>query len=273
MHVTQPIPQLPPDFAWLQPLIDRTMNKQPAERVQTGAILAEEIHQLLAKSPEGAATLSKTAAKSSNRISSGATMQRTRMIKRDAGYPRWLWPAVAAGVVAIGVGGWLLLRQPEPLPPAKVLTVQPITASGAGDATVPIGSESGDTIIHPKPIEEELGGDVEQMLTQADEYTKYGTTNKTDPGRHLTDSTHPNAVELYQKVLEAQPDNPKAKKGLKTIADYYADKAQQLCGKQMWAGCQIIAEEGLKAEPDDPTLKQLDKQADDAVHGNAPSGN
>src|SRR4249919_4085193 len=54
MHVTQPIPKLPADFAWLQPLIDRTMNKQPAERVQTGTQLAEEIHQLLAKAPEGA---------------------------------------------------------------------------------------------------------------------------------------------------------------------------------------------------------------------------
>ena len=278
MHVTQPVPQLPPDFAWIQPLIDRTMNKQPAERVQTGAILAEEVHQLLAKSPQGASTLSKTAAKSSNRISSGATVQqRTRMVKRDASYPAWLWPTVGAVVVAIGVGLWMLLRTPAgdavtALPAAAVLDQSPAQPVAIGP-TVVGGTTSGSDIIHPKPIEDQLGGDVEQMLTQADEYTKYGTTSEEDPGRHLNDSTNPNAIELYQKVLRLQPENQQAKQGLHTIALYFLDKAQQLCARGMAGGCQLVAESGLKAEPDNEELKKLEQQAANAARGITPSGN
>jgi serine/threonine protein kinase len=273
MHVTQPIPTLPPDFSWLQPLIDRTMNKQPAERVQTGAILAEEIHQLLAKSPEGASTLSKTAAKSSNRISSGATMQRTRMIQRDAGYPRWLWPAVGTGVAALAVGGWLLLRQPDALPPAQVLTpTQPTASSGAGDVTGTSGSTDTPGIIHPQTIENELGGDVQQMLEQADAYKQHGITSKEDIGRNLVSPDGANAAELYRKVLAIQPDNKQAKQGLLDIAAFYTSFAQRTCDAGLYGACKTNAENGLVADPDNAGLKLLDKKADDAARGNTPSG-
>ena len=275
MHVTQPIPQLPPDFAWLQPLIDRTMNKNPTERVQTGAILAEEIHQLLAKSPEGASTLSKTAAKSSNRISSGATMQRTRMIKRDAGYPRWLWPAVGAGVVAIALGGWLLLRQPEQLPPAAVLEpAHPVTATlGSSEVTDQGSSSVASASQKLGPIEQELGGDVDDWLTRADNYKDYGTTSKIDVGRHLIDPIDDSAVGLYQKVLAAQPDNTRAKKGLQEIAAFFLKYAKAYCERGNFGACQTQAENGLLADPDNAELKKFKQQADDASRGITPSGN
>jgi serine/threonine protein kinase len=274
MHVTQPIPQLPADFAWLQPLIDRTMNKQPAERVQTGAILAEEIHQLLAKSPEGASTLSKTAAKSSNRISSGATMQRTRMIQRDASYPRWLWPAVGTGVVAVAVGAWFLLRQPEPLPPAQVLTPsQQVTATiGASDANDSSSSVGTPPVKQLGPIEQELGGDVDGWLANADNYKEYGLTNKTDIGRHLISPIDDSAVGLYQKVLAAQPNNARAKKGLQEIAEFYLRFAKTYCARGNFGACQIQAENGLLADPDNVELKKLKQQAEDASRGITPSG-
>ncbi len=275
MHVTQPIPQLPSEFSWLQPLIDRTMHKQPSERVQTGAILADEVHQLLAKSPEGSSTLSKTAAKSSNRISSGATMQRTRMVHRDAGYPRWLWPALGAGVAAIALAVWFfLLRQPAELPPADVLdhpviaTATPSTvldASMIGDA----GSNGADKpgIVQPRTIEEQYGGDVQQMLDQADAYRKHGITSKEDIGRNLVDPEGSNATELYRKVLNAQPDNQQAKQGLQDIAAFYISFAQRTCDARLFDACKLNAENGLQADPDNAKLKELDKLADDAARG------
>ncbi len=277
MHVTQPIPQLPADFAWLQPLIDRTMNKQPVERVQTGAILADEVHQLLAKSPQGTSTLSKTASKSSNRISSGATMQRTRVVNRDATHPGWLWPAVGSGVVVIAVAVWLLLRTPE-LPMAQVIppsSSQPLTpASGIGDA-IGTDASSGDKpgVIQPKTIEEQYGGDMQQMLDQADAYVKHGTTSSEDTGRNLVGPDGTNAVELYRKVLDLQHDNARATSGLDVIANYYLRNAQHACTKQLWGACQLIAESGLKAEPDNGELKKLQKLADDANRGISSSGN
>ena len=275
MHVTQPIPQLPADFAWLQPLIDRTMNKQPSERVQTGAILADEVHQLLAKSPEGSNTLSKTAAKSSNRISTGATMQRTRVVNREASYPRWLWPSVGAGVVVIGVGLWVVFRTYD-LPRADVITpatTQPLTAIPGTDGTGNNGSTDKPGVIQVKTIEEQYGGDMQTMLDTADAYVKHGTTSKADIGRNLVGPDGANAAELYHKVMAIQADNQQAKDGVQKIVAYYTEKAKLACGKQFYGACQIVANDGLKADPNDAGLKELAKQADDATRGNSPSGN
>jgi serine/threonine-protein kinase PpkA len=281
MHVTQPIPQLPAEFAWLQPLIDRTMNKQPSERVQTGAILADEVHQLLTKSPQGTATLSKVASKGQARISStmqgrGATMQRTRVVNRDATYPRWLWPAVGTGVVAIAVAIWFFVLRP--LPPAQVLStgpeaVQPVTlsnpgASGSGiaDATGSAGGDKPD-VVQPRTIEEQYGGDVQQMLDQADAYKKHGITSKEDLGRNLVMPDGANAAELYHKVLNSHPDNQQARQGLQDIAAFFTSFAQRACDRQLYDACKLNAENGLIADPDNAKLKQLDNLADNAARG------
>ncbi len=278
MHVTQPIPQLPAEFAWLQPLIDRTMNKQPAERVQTGTQLAEEIHQLLTKSPEGAATLSKVASKGQARISStttgrGATVQRTRVIHGDAALPRWLWPAVAAVVIGIGVGLYFLLRTPTP-PLAQVLStgMQPAAAVGANDPASNGTSVTASNVIQPKTIEEQYGGDVQSNLDQADAFVKHGTVPP-DLGRNLVDQTGPNALDLYNKVLAINPNNQQAKQGKKQIAAFYQNFAQKACDKQMYGFCKTNAENGLLADPDNAKLKSLQKSADDASRGITPSGN
>ena len=47
MHVTQPVPELPAEQAWLQPLIAGLMAKQPAERYNTGASFVEALHKLV----------------------------------------------------------------------------------------------------------------------------------------------------------------------------------------------------------------------------------
>ncbi|TLY52783.1 MAG: hypothetical protein E6K53_03130 [Gammaproteobacteria bacterium] len=46
MHITQPIPILPEHFAPLQPLLNRLLAKQPDERFQSGAALADAVEQL-----------------------------------------------------------------------------------------------------------------------------------------------------------------------------------------------------------------------------------
>ena len=46
MHITQPIPVLPENFAALQPLLSRMLAKQPEDRFQNGAVLADAIEQL-----------------------------------------------------------------------------------------------------------------------------------------------------------------------------------------------------------------------------------
>ncbi|MDW8479748.1 MAG: serine/threonine-protein kinase [Xanthomonadales bacterium] len=55
MHITQPVPQLPPRLAWLQPLIDGLMAKDRADRFASGAEFIAACEALLESSAEGAA--------------------------------------------------------------------------------------------------------------------------------------------------------------------------------------------------------------------------
>ncbi len=277
MHVTQPVPTLPAEYAWLQPLIERTMNKQPAERVQTGAVLADEVHELLKKAPEGVASLSKVASKGQARISStttgrGATVQRTRIVHGDAALPRWLWPAVAAAVIGIGVGLYFLLRTPT-LPKATgVIDLAPAAGQVSATDAATAASSGKPGIALVKPIEEQLGGDVPAWLARADSYKDYGTTSPTDPGRKLTFPEDDSAVFFYDKVLKADPNNAAAKKGLHDIAVYFLGMGNKLCDRGMFDGCKEQTTRGLLAEPDNAELKALQKKADDGALGNAPSG-
>ena len=45
MHITQPVPALPEQFAPLQPLLDRMLAKQPGDRYQNGAEVSDAIEQ------------------------------------------------------------------------------------------------------------------------------------------------------------------------------------------------------------------------------------
>ena len=53
MHITQPVPILPEHLAALQPLLNRLLAKQPDERYQTGAQLADAIEQIELKIANG----------------------------------------------------------------------------------------------------------------------------------------------------------------------------------------------------------------------------
>ena len=70
-----------------------------------------------------------------------------------------------------------------------------------------------------------------------------------------------NAVELYQRVLAAEPGNAAATQGLNEIADYYLKQARALCDRTLWSQCHEIAGNGLKARPEDADLKALRDEA------------
>lgn len=277
MHVTQPVPQLSPEYAWLQPLIERTMAKNPAERVQTGALLAEEVHKLLASAPEGSAALGKMASKGQARISAtqqgrGATAQRTRVVNRETALPAWLWPSVGVAVLLAGAGIWYATRPPPlaqvlpatPTPPATMPMASIVDAGSTASSTASSGS--GDITV-PQTIEQQYGGDLSQMLDQADAYRTHGITSREDIGRNLVDPVGANAAELYHKVLAIQAGNQRAKQGLQDIAAFYVSFAQKACDRQLYDACKVNAENGLLADPDNAKLKELEKLADDQSRG------
>src|SRR5690606_3458664 len=53
MHITQPVPELPPPQQAQQPLLDRLLEKQPGDRFQTGSEVAAAILALDGQAQEG----------------------------------------------------------------------------------------------------------------------------------------------------------------------------------------------------------------------------
>jgi serine/threonine-protein kinase PpkA len=260
MHVTQPVPQLPPDVSWLQPLVDGLMAKVADNRFPTGEAFVGAVEQILAASPQSASIQQARAARrrtqGGGRLSGSTT--RTVQLAHRLGMPTWA-VAATAGVllVLVGVGGWWALSGDE-------LAVEPAVAN-AGTRKLDL-SELPPEVVIPRTAEERLG-EIEALLTQADAYRSYGVTSKEDPGRNLTFPPDENAVDLYWKVLALEPDNDRARAGLQEIGDWYLGAAEKLCERRIFLGCQTSAANGLKARPDSDALKRLRAEAEQALLG------
>jgi serine/threonine-protein kinase PpkA len=271
MHVTQPLPQLPPEHAWLQPLIDSLMAKLPDQRPKSGEAFIQSMEQLLAASPQAASIHQARAARARTSGTSRLSSSTLRTVAvSDGGRPAWLIPAV--GVVAaavLGVGLWTAFSGRDAAPaPDDATTNAPgdvpasnaiqMSVSGQGDnQTTPV-------VEVPKPVDDP-STEVASLLTQADAYLDYGTTK--EPGRKLTFPDDESALGLYRRVLEREPDNANAKNGLASIAEFYRKSAQGFCDRELWPNCGLFATEGLKAEPQNAALKALAETADKKARG------
>ncbi len=152
MHITQPIPVLPEQFAPLQPLLDRLLAKQPEERFQNGEALADAIEQVeiaiaqgqfpglapvddayrqqilgadtptipLARVPASATAARQRSEPSLGRMDDlGSTVQRRPLYAGTAGRPTragvaWRWIAVAVLAVVV-VGAFAAWRNQDRL--------------------------------------------------------------------------------------------------------------------------------------------------------------
>jgi hypothetical protein len=260
MHVTQPVPSLPAEFVWLQPLLDGLMAKQPENRFASGEAFIAAVEQLLAASPEAASIQQEVGGKrkaGGARLSGGTT--RMVSVAHRAG-PRVVYAAAAAlALLLASVGGWLFWPGVEPAPSPT----QPGT--GASPA-VPADVDLPPVVHVPSPVD--AGDkDLELMLTQADTYMEYGTTSKEDPGRRLVSPPDENAVDLYRQVLERDPENPRALAGLQTIREFYLKRADVSCERALWTFCKTLAEDGLRADQDSAKLKALLARAEQGLAG------
>jgi serine/threonine-protein kinase PpkA len=280
MHVTHPLPVLKGDVAWLQPLIERLMAKSADDRYPTGVQFVVECEKLLATAPEGAAVRDsgKARKRAAPRLSNTGRQKQAQdrasqvAIARQAGgkgpataRPVWLWPAVAAGVLAVGgLGTWLALRGGD----AATGTAPPIAALPT-PAETPVASPSPyivSTPTAPTVVDLNVDGnaeaDIEALLAQAREYVKVGFLEN---GRRLASPEGDCAVDLYKRVLSVEPDNADARAGLGQIAAFYESKSKAAYDRGTFTGAMILAEQGLRADENSASLLKLRDEAKKAA--------
>jgi hypothetical protein len=269
MHVTQPVPELPRECNWLQPLVDGLMSKAVDARVATGEEFIHQVEQLLAAAPEAASIHQ---ARSSARKRTGSRLSHTPTQRgnavRGAGRPRWLLPVLAGTVllVAIALGAWWWGAEPAPGQGGTTVADPAPAASqpGSDDAGVRLDDGLGSLQMQAGQGTA-AGDDIGMLLMQADSYLQAGTT--TSPGRRLLFPDDDSAVGLYRRVLQLEPGNAKAREGLQKVADFYLGKARELCERTLWSACLLNVSQGLGAVPDDPELLKLKQVAERGQRG------
>lgn len=268
MHVTQPVPELPRECNWLQPLVDGLMSKAVDARIATGEEFIHQVEQLLAAAPEAASIHQ---ARSSARKRTGSRLSHTPTQRgnavRDGGRPRWLVPALVAGVllVAVTVGAWWWSAEPAAVEDGT-LVADPASVPQAGPGDSIASPDGGVGTLQMQAGDGQAPGeDIGMLLMQADSYLQTGTT--TSPGRRLLFPDDDSAVGLYRRVLQLEPGNDRAREGLQQVADFYLGKATELCERTLWSACLLNVSQGLGAMPEHPELLKLKEVAERGQRG------
>ncbi|HRQ64396.1 MAG TPA: serine/threonine-protein kinase [Xanthomonadaceae bacterium] len=250
MHVTQPVPTLPPKLAWLQPLIDGLMAKEPADRFATGADFIAACQALLGSAPEGQA------------VRDMQTRQTRRVVRREGDTTR-------QGVAVS------LTRRPVVLAAAgagALVLVVALFLVFSGERTPRVENGSGITgngELYPDPDPDDFDpqpqysrADIPELLQRADSMMREGMAEQ---GRYLTSPPGNNAVELFRIVLRLDNRNAQAQEGLDQIAQFYLTRSRQLYDRRLYDSARLLAEEGLIAAPSSQDLIEAKLAAEEAI--------
>ncbi len=277
MHVTHPVPQLPEALRWLQPIIEGSMAKDANLRYPNGEAFIVALDKLVADSPQGREMRARRPG--SARSSRAAAplpetpvppKRRPSKAREEAEFldeqPRRPTPrSLAIGGISLAfaaAAAFVLLRGDDTTgtPPVSngdtvvedSMPVDPGPSDSPGGIgpNPDISPSDGAPFTTPLPA----GADIGTLVKRAQEYVKIGVVEN---GRRLNEPEGDCATDLFKMVLAADPGNEDAKRGLSQIADFYASKAKATFDRGLWAGSAILAEEGLKAQPENAELRRL----------------
>ncbi len=189
MHLQNPVPRLPSELHPLQSLIDRLLAKRPEERFSSAEALIEHIDGLtkggLRRLGRGSPVRPRRPARARNRVVAGSI-------------PLWKW-ALGLGLAAAVVSG------------TGVFYLSGEAPRGAMPERAPVPREAGPAVSSLGPAERAR---IARLLEVAEAHAAVG---------RLTDPPGANAYEAYQLILEIDPDNVEAKRGLREIEQRQAD--------------------------------------------------
>jgi serine/threonine protein kinase len=256
MHVTEPVPKLPERLAWLQPLIEGLMAKQPDQRFATGDEFIAACDRLLAANPQMDSAIRET--RTRKRAAMPSLSAPSASAVRAAGKnPRLLWAAGGAGaLIVLALAGWMMTHRPPP----PVATTSPTTTSPDTQVTPPVVVPDANAAAQAKLAALALPA----LLARGDEYYAYGKNNG---GEKMGFPPGDNAIDLFQAALKRDPGNAHATKGLADIAAFYAEGAENAYKNGLYTGADVLVDEGLRADPENAALLQLKSQLAKAENG------
>ncbi|MHB8447249.1 MAG: protein kinase domain-containing protein [Rudaea sp.] len=247
MHVTEPVPMLPEKLAWLQPLIDKSMAKQPTDRFATGDAFVAELDRLLAANPQMNAALRES--RSARRRAVATSIGTSSAVTAGSGR-KWVFAGGGiAIVIVLAAVLWVAWHGKAPAHAAPAATSAPVEAAPAVPSLPPPENSSVDAGLARL--------DLATLLSRGNDYFDYGQKNG---GEKMSFPPGDNAIDLYREALKRDPGNAQATLGLQKIAAFYANGAQSALKNGLYTGADVLVESGLRADPKNAALLQLKAQ-------------
>jgi serine/threonine-protein kinase PpkA len=193
-HLNNPVPDLPPEQARFQPVINRLLAKLPADRYASAEALIDDLGEL-DDAVQPVSARSRPRSGMDRRRGKGGARASAPAVKSRARTPRWSILAGGVGVVtaAAGIAAWLALSEPTP---------HPLERSEQGGADADPVPDNGSR------MSQETAARVERLLAVARAHKAIG---------RLREPIGSNAYEAYGMVLELDPDNAEATEALREI--------------------------------------------------------
>jgi len=286
-HLSEPLPDLPPELHRYHTLIKKMIAKSPDDRFTTAAEMVRFVHRLrkpvkntwrMTWVPTGAVAIASETGRFVQQlrklfknawrmtwVSTGAVAiasqmarfaQELRRALRNA-QPR-TWASTGAVAIILGIGVTLSMRH-------SIISDhnEHQTAAGTPISGVAIPESSPDIAAMPSPETGELVSGtpvpssnneqhIENLLSQA------ATALKEE---RLTKPKNNNAYNYYQRVLELHPQHKKALEGINSIADAYADRAESRLNQFDYETAKKYLHRGLTIQPENTRLLGMQKKA------------
>ncbi len=213
-HVQAAIPKLPDPLSKYQPLINRLMAKNPANRFSTGSELIEHIEQI-------------EAGKKLSRF----TASKHRTAETKVGGLKWLAVTLAL-ILIIGAGIYFAARKPaETAAPAPPATNERQRFSVPDEQ----GTKSSETVDIAKPMNQAPASPPGRIPTPPPQKAEAPEADQTQEkireilaaaeqdlaALRLSSPEGSNAAEKYSRVLALDPDNTAALKGIDKLVGKY----------------------------------------------------
>lgn len=268
-HINDPIPKLPAQYSFMQPLLEEMLAKEPEDRIPNCSVLLERIKRCQRKLKQ--ITLS----------APGATLDRpppapASVVKRgmSALLLYIIWGGIALGsVVIISTVIWGLISTSQEAAPEAAPTEQstPLTAEPEAQVLDPpkIIVPKKIDIVDQDPADEPprgIGqdGDIEEhpepeanTTTSVDIDVLLELAEKQLGNNHLSTPADNNAYDTYRAILKIKPGNLDAKRGLRRVADRYAEIAREQSAIGKYEQAASAAQNGLLIWPEHNYLRQV----------------
>jgi len=233
-HQQEPIPLLPPEYAHIQPTLEKLLAKAPDDRFQSANELIQAIKVLLANTDDETLNIA---------LEDLFRWEQTTKTKIEIPRPQRTLTKLMSGIVALGLVGfsgyyfgvdnpWRTSSTPPAVDPPFYLDDQILTPSSTPNPQLSVANQEKVTrLLEAGQVHFELGRFVEPVGA--------------------------NAYDAFRRVLDVDPFNKIAKSGVDNIAQHYTKRAKELLREGKTSSGLALIETGLRISPENDDLLTL----------------